>query len=186
VDLLEQVRRAQQGSDDAAAIVCRLCSGTIRTAVRRYLHAPLTRLYDSGDFVNRTLLKICRGHFPERVLRSVKGFWAYVRTIARHEVQAVQRIYKLQQKHQLGKDVPLGSVDLELLARADPPEEQARLNLLLGPDHEGLLDKLPACKREMAEQVIRGDTPAGIARACGVTEKQVYKVADWLKRQLRQ
>jgi len=183
-EVVEQVRRVQQGCDDAAAFVCRACSDPLLHVIRRILHQPLARLFDAEDFLILVLTTICLGHFPERALNSPEALWHYIRAIACHEVHRAQDKYLHGERHLLTKDVPLTKVAEEALAREEPPEELAELHELL--EHpERLLNKLPPWKRPLAELALLGYTVAEIVQALEVTEAQVCAVRRWLREEVR-
>jgi DNA-directed RNA polymerase specialized sigma24 family protein len=175
--VVELVRRAQQGSEEAAARVCEECSGPLLAFARRLLHQPLARIRDPEDFVIDALTKMCKGRFPPRALSCPEELWKYVCAIIKHLV------YKELAKHrdQLTKEVPLESAPGNPVSRDTGPEEAAQLHELVAAP-EPFLRRLPPARRGIAELLLVGSTPAEV----GLELKQweVYAVKRWLERQI--
>ena len=80
--LVELIRRAQNGSNEAAQVVYDRCREPLLKTIRKVITRPIRRLYDSEDFLLATFRQIFTRHFSDEVLASPQILWPYIKRIA--------------------------------------------------------------------------------------------------------
>jgi DNA-directed RNA polymerase specialized sigma24 family protein len=184
-DLATLLRRAQDGSDDAAQVVFDRCRRPLLAVIRRLIQRPLRRLYDSDDFLLSTFKEIFTKHFSDEVLRGPDTLWPYLKRIAENKVHDAARRHLISRSRALDADVPLDD-DLQdyLESRELSPLDVMILNELVEERLEDLIDQLPVLLQNIVDLLLEGYSGIKIAMKLRVEPKRVYRAIDWLKKKV--
>jgi RNA polymerase sigma factor (sigma-70 family) len=186
-DLATLIKRAQDGSNEAADRVFNRCREPLLAVIRMRICPPLRRLYDSDDFLTDTFEEIFKRHFTDEVLQSPETLWPYLKRIAENKVLDASRKYLSTQRHNIRREVSLEVVTLEeeLWASGIAPDEAALLRELVEERLARLVEELPSMLRQIIQLVLQGANGAEIARRLGVEPKRVYRAIHWLKEKIQ-
>jgi hypothetical protein len=102
------MRRMGEGSEDAAWEFYQRYGGHVRRAVRRAMHRRLRPQFDSVDFAQLAWKSFFRMRDEAYEFESPQHAVKYLMALAKHKVQMEVRRQLSTQKHDLGREVPLG------------------------------------------------------------------------------
>ena len=109
-DLVELVRQAQGGSNDAAQQLFFRCREPLLAVIRCRLSLPLRRLYDSDDFLASTFVEVFTRHFSDEVLQSPTSLLAYLKRIAENKVHDAARKYLATRRFNIRGEISLHGI----------------------------------------------------------------------------
>jgi DNA-directed RNA polymerase specialized sigma24 family protein len=181
--LAELVRQAQAGSPQAVAELFGRCGEPLRAIIRNAMPAALHKLYDEDEFVNDTILIICRNGFPERVLRSPKKLWSYIMRIAEHGIHAVRK--ELERAcRDIRREEPLREIDP--VSHELGPEGTAIANELAEKIRTALIERQRGKGRDIARLWL-SERCSGleIARRLGLNRNAVQRTLASFKKKVQ-
>jgi DNA-directed RNA polymerase specialized sigma24 family protein len=185
-DLVDLVRQAQDGSDEAAQAVFDRCRGPLLAVIRQVIFRPLRRLFDSDDLLLSAFAEVFTRHFSDEVLRSPATLWPYLKRIAENKVRDAGRKYLVTRRHDIRRDIPLDLLTPkeEPVSKNLSPEDLAIFNELVDERLDHLLGQLRMLDRAIVQLVLRGQLGVAIAARLGLNPKDVYKRIKWLKNRI--
>ena len=179
--LVELIREAQAGSDLSAQKLFERCRQPLLFAIRRVVHPPLRRLYDSDDFLLDAFAEIFTRQFTDSVLESPATFWPYLKRIAENKVLDAQRKHLISQRRNILRDVPLEVLNADLCSQELQPDEILMLKELVEERLVDLIGQLPSLLQQIIQSVLQGEAGVQIASRLGVKPKRVYRAMEWLR-----
>jgi RNA polymerase sigma factor (sigma-70 family) len=186
-NLVEFVRQAQEGSNDAAQALYDQCREPLLTVIRIFIFPPLRRLYDSDDFLLMTLEAVFTRHFSDEVLQSRETLWPYLKRIAENKVRDANRKF-LSPREDILRDVSLDTLTPEeqdkLISKDLSPEEIYLLKELVEERLEDFIGQLPDMLQTIVRLSLKGATGDEIAHGLGVDAKRVYRAIEWLRKKI--
>jgi RNA polymerase sigma factor (sigma-70 family) len=185
-DLLELVRQAQAGSNQAAHTLLERCREPLLIVIRKLLSPVLRRLYDSNDFLAETFAAIFMKHFSDEVLESPESFWLYLKKTAQNKVRDAQRKYLVAKRRDLRREVPLDEIGIgkELWSNELSPADALLLKELVEDRLEHLMKQVPPLMAAILELLLQGYNSVEIAHLLGLQPKRVYRAMEWLRNKI--
>ena len=173
------MRRMGEGSEDAAWEFYQRYGGHVRRAVRRAMHRRLRPQFDSVDFAQLAWKSFFRMRDEAYEFESPQHAVKYLMALAKHKVQMEVRRQLSTQKHDLGREVPLGCSpgrEGEQLATRQPgPVDMA----IAHEQMKRLLQDKPPHYRRIIELKLEGHDSAEIGR---ILDLDAQTVRRFLKR----
>jgi RNA polymerase sigma factor (sigma-70 family) len=183
-DLLDLVRRAQAGSAEAARALFERCREPLLAVIRKYLHPPLRKLYDSDDFLMETFVVIFTRHFSDEVLNSPESLWPYLNKIAENKVRDAERKHLNGHRRDLTREVSLEEIIREPWSKELSPADALLLKELVEDRLEDLVNQVPPLLGAILKHLIQGNNSAEIAHGLHLEPKRVYRAMEWLRRKI--
>jgi DNA-directed RNA polymerase specialized sigma24 family protein len=182
-DLVALLRRAQDGSDEAARAVFDRCRQPLLAVIRKVIRRPIRRLYDSDDFLLSTFKEIFTRHFSDEVLCNPDTLWPYLKRIAENKVRDVEHKYLVSESYRIDRDVPLHQLaeDQVPKSREFSPDEMLIFKELVEERLEHLIQQLPVLLQNVVDLLLEGNSGIEIAVLLGIEPKRVYRAINWLK-----
>lgn len=174
-DFCDLMRRASDGSEDAARELVQRYGHSIRQAVRRALNKKLRSKFDSSDFVQfvwaslfRTRQKLDRFNKPEELA-------AFLVTMARNKVGMEVRRQLLTQKCNLNREVSLQAV--ESMDQTELPDgDPSPVDVAIARERwERMLQNQPHHYRKILEFKLQGCSCREIAASLRLAESTVRR-----------
>jgi RNA polymerase sigma factor (sigma-70 family) len=180
-DLVILLRRAQDGSEEAAQIIFDRYREPLLTVIRRVIQRPLRRLYDSDDFLLSTFKEIFTKHFSDEVLRGPDTLWRYLKRIAENKVRDAERRYRVARSRcPFDRKVCLDALQDHKLS----PLDAMILNELVEERLNDLIEQLPVLLQNIVDLLLEGYSGIKIAVQLGIEPKRVYRAIEWLRRKV--
>jgi DNA-directed RNA polymerase specialized sigma24 family protein len=183
-DLPELVRRARNGSEEAAKLVFQRCGKPLLSIIRSLVTEPVRLLYDAEEFLDDTLTALFRNDLPEGVLRSPQNVWAWLRTTAKHKVTNANVKYGTSQRHHVSGQVTLEEAAEEVLGR-EPGADHSQMLKELIDKLQRLCEHFPWGGKALAELLLAGKSVGEMAEALHVPPQKVYRALRWVEEKLR-
>ena len=174
-DLLAACRRGESG---AFSLLVERFLPHVRMAVRKKLHGPLRRRFDSHDFAQDVWASFFRQSLGQIDLPDERAMVAYLSRMA--ELKVVEEV---RHQHTLAvgadRNVPLDAVP-------EPADRTPTASVLAMADDrwETLTAHLPDRERAMIMMLAIGHSPEAAGAVFGISGKTVRRLVDrlWLER----
>ncbi len=185
-DLLELVRQAQAGSDQAARTLLERCREPLLTVIRRLLSPVLRRLYDSTDFLAETFAAIFTKHFSDEVLKSPESLWFYLKKTAENKVRDAQRKFLATKRHDLRREVLVEDIRIadEFCSKELSPADALLLKELVEDRLDHLMNEVPPLMAAILKLSLQGYLGTEIAAQLGLEPRRVYRAMEWLRKKI--